>query len=131
MIDILDQLAERRIAEAIENGQLDGLPGSGRPLELDDDRLVPPELRAAYRLMKNAGYVPPEAALFGELASVERLLVHAIDRDERDAAASRMRLLLLRLGAHCAMSLQAQAQYFDRLLERVESERRPPQRGEP
>ena len=38
----------------------DDLPGSGRPLELDDDRLVPEELRVAWRILKNAGFVPPE-----------------------------------------------------------------------
>ncbi|NIR60855.1 MAG: DUF1992 domain-containing protein, partial [Gammaproteobacteria bacterium] len=38
---LLDQITEQRIAEAIERGELDGLPGSGQPLELDDDSMVP------------------------------------------------------------------------------------------
>ncbi len=57
---MLDFIAEQRIAEAIENGDFDDLPGSGKPLELDDDSLVPEELRLAYRVLKNAGFVPPE-----------------------------------------------------------------------
>ncbi len=49
-------LAERRIAEAIERGEFDDLPGVGRPLDLDDvDPLLPEELRMAYRILKNAG----------------------------------------------------------------------------
>jgi hypothetical protein len=53
-------IAERKIAEALERGEFDDLPGRGRPLELEEDRLVPEELRMAYRIVKNAGYVPRE-----------------------------------------------------------------------
>ena len=49
-------LAERKIEEAIERGELDDLPGAGQPLDLDDlDPLLPEELRMAYRILKNAG----------------------------------------------------------------------------
>ena len=37
-LTLLDALAEARIEEAIARGELDGLPGAGRPLVLDDDR---------------------------------------------------------------------------------------------
>ena len=57
---VLDSLAEQKIAEAVSRGELDGLPGAGRPLDLDEDRLVPEEVRLAYRMLKNAGFVPPE-----------------------------------------------------------------------
>ena len=70
---MLDFLAERRIAEAIANGELEELPGQGRPLELDDDALVPEELRLAYRMLKNAGFVPPEVQALNEIAELERL----------------------------------------------------------
>jgi hypothetical protein len=56
----IDQIAETRIREAIERGELSGLPGEGRPLQLDDDSAIPEELRAAYRILKNAGFLPPE-----------------------------------------------------------------------
>ena len=39
-LTLLDALAEARIEEAIARGELDGLPGAGRPLVLDDDRLI-------------------------------------------------------------------------------------------
>jgi len=57
---MLDFLAEQRIAEAVSRGELDDLPGAGRPLDLDDDTLVPEELRVAHRILKNAGVAPPE-----------------------------------------------------------------------
>jgi hypothetical protein len=40
-------LAERKIAEAQARGEFDHLPGAGQPLALDDDALVPEELRRA------------------------------------------------------------------------------------
>jgi Domain of unknown function (DUF1992) len=70
---MLDFLAERRIAEAVSRGELDDLPGAGRPLALDDDALVPEELRVAYRILKNAGFVPPEVETLNEIAQLERL----------------------------------------------------------
>ena len=45
---MLDFLAEQRIAEAVSRGELDQLPGQGRPLALDDDPLMPEDLRVAY-----------------------------------------------------------------------------------
>lgn len=57
---MLDQIVERRILEAQAQGDFDGLPGTGAPLELDDDRLVPQEVRVAHRVLRNAGLVPPE-----------------------------------------------------------------------
>ena len=48
-------LAERRIEEAVARGELDNLPGAGRPLDLDDeDPLWPEEVRMAKRILKNA-----------------------------------------------------------------------------
>lgn len=118
-MDIVDQLVERRIAEAIERGDLDDLPGAGRPLELDDEPLVPAELRVAFRLMKNAGYVPDEMKLFAELRSAEQLLMAACGGEERTAAAARVRLLLERIGTGRAVRMQVQSPYFEQLVERL------------
>lgn len=59
-MNLLDQLAETRIQEAIERGDLRDLPGAGQPLILADDSAISEVLRAAYRLLKNAGFLPPE-----------------------------------------------------------------------
>ncbi len=55
---LLDQWAERHIIEAQRKGEFDNLHGRGEPLILDDDSHVPAELRAGYRLLKNAGCLP-------------------------------------------------------------------------
>jgi DnaJ homologue, subfamily C, member 28, conserved domain len=59
-------IAERKIEEALARGEFDGLPGEGRPLDLDDDALVPEELRMAYRILKNAGFAPQEVQAQGK-----------------------------------------------------------------
>jgi hypothetical protein len=94
---LLQQLAEARIREAIEAGELDNLAGRGRPLQLDDDRLVPEGLRAGYRLLKNAGYLPPELVLRREIADVRELLAAARCESDRGRAERRLDALLLRL----------------------------------
>lgn len=51
-------IAERKIDEAVREGQFDNLPGHGKPMEIDADWMIPPEWRAALRILKNAGAVP-------------------------------------------------------------------------
>ena len=90
---MLDFLAEQRIAEAVSRGELDGLPGEGRPLELDDDKLIPEDLRLAYRILKNAGFVPPEVEALNEIADLERM----VTQDSK--AARKLALLKTRIEA--------------------------------
>lgn len=118
IVDAFEQIVERRIAEAMARGELSDLPGQGRPLELDDDRLVPEDLRAAYRLLRNAGYVPEDVRLLGELGTVEQLLREATRDDERAAASARLRLLLDRLDRGRSGTILAQAWYYERVLAR-------------
>ena len=72
-----DLLAEHKIAEAVSRGELDDLPGAGKPLPLDDDALIPEDLRVAYRILRNAGFVPPEVHQFQQIAALERLVKEA------------------------------------------------------
>jgi len=50
----LEIIAQRRIDEAAERGELQGLPGEGAPLDLYEDPLVPEEMRMAKRILRNA-----------------------------------------------------------------------------
>src|SRR3982751_5627384 len=77
---MFEAIAEKKIAEAIARGELDDLPGAGKPLELDDDAHIPEDLRVAYRILKNAGYAPPEAQNLREVGELERLVsANAVD----------------------------------------------------
>lgn len=95
---LLDQLAEQHILEAQQKGELTGLPGEGAPLVLDDDSHVPAELRAGYRLLKNAGFLPPELELRREALELNDLLAGLAPEDQAHSAyVKRLRLLEIRL----------------------------------
>jgi len=120
----LDAIAERRIREAQERGEFDDLPGAGAPLDLEDDALVPAELRAAYRVLKNSGFLPPELEIYREIRDVEQLLQRVADDDERVRVMSRINFLLGRSAAGGRHGdLRIDQEYFERLAERLEQPR--------
>jgi hypothetical protein len=94
---LIDTLAEERILKALAKGAFENLPGAGRPLSLEDDPLVTPELRMACRLLKNAGYLPPEVSLRREIRDAAVLLADALTPQERDSASRRLEYLLGKL----------------------------------
>ncbi|MCU6162889.1 DUF1992 domain-containing protein [Enterobacter bugandensis] len=93
---LLDQWAERHIRDAQNKGDFDNLPGSGEPLELEDDSHIAPELRAGYRLLKNAGCLPPELEQRREAIELVDLLKGIRQDDHRHKELSR-RLALIEL----------------------------------
>lgn len=95
---IFDTLAERHIQAALESGELQGLAGEGKPLTLDDDSHVPPELRVGYRLLKNAGYLPLALLARQEAVSLADLLsALPPDSAEYEQTNKRLRLLALQM----------------------------------
>jgi len=82
---------------AIRRGEFDDLPGQGQPLILEDDSAVPDELRVGYRILKNAGCLPPEVALKKEIREVESLLNQVVTGTERQTIRRRLCLLQARL----------------------------------
>jgi hypothetical protein len=92
-------LVEQRIRTAMVDGVFDGLPGKGRPLVLDDDSLVPEDMRLAHRVLKNAAYLPEELELRREIAGIHGTLKQALDGEARACADKRLALLRTRLAA--------------------------------
>lgn len=107
---MFDLIAERKIAEALARGELDDLPGAGRPLELDDDALVPEELRAAYRILKNAGFVPPEVEALRNIAQLEDL-INSESRYAAERSKALRKLALLRT--------RIEQRYYDRAVAKL------------
>ncbi|MEH2922871.1 DUF1992 domain-containing protein [Samsonia erythrinae] len=95
---LIDELVEKQITKAQEDGIFDNLPGAGNPLVLDDDSAVPQELRVAYRLLKNAGCLPAELLERKEALQLTELLA-SITRDSPayEEASRRLRMLEIRL----------------------------------
>lgn len=95
-MSIIDLWAERHIQEALNKGELSELNGEGKPLYLEDDSLVPPELRAGYRLLKNSGYLPAELQQRKDALTLCNLL-QGLSVDDPNYAKTSQQLALLEL----------------------------------
>jgi hypothetical protein len=76
-------VAERKIQEAIERGEFDNNPLSGKPLPPDGLDNVSPELRMALKILKNAGVVPEEIELRKQITSLTELLMACVNDEEK------------------------------------------------
>jgi len=117
----LESIAERKIREAVERGELAGLPGEGRPLDLIDDALVPEELRMGYRVLKNARVLPPELEARKQIHNLEQLVLRMESSDERSQALRKLHLLRARLEAsqRGTGDLRLQERYYEQLVARL------------
>lgn len=80
-MDFFTRIAERRIQEAIDNGEFDNLEGKGKPIIFEDETWIPEDLRMAYRFLKNAGCIPPELEVRKEIINMKEL-INTIDDDK-------------------------------------------------
>lgn len=120
---LLDQWAERHIFDAQTKGDFDNLPGSGAPLILDDDSHVAPELRAGYRLLKNAGCLPPELEQRKEAVQLADLLKGIREDDPQYAEVSkRLTLLELKLRQAGISTDFLHGDYANQLMRKMEEE---------
>lgn len=80
-------LVEQRIQDGIERGLFDNLSGAGKPLNLDEDALVPEDMRMAFRLLRSNGLAPLWVELNKEiredLQRLERFRAHVAERWDR------------------------------------------------
>ena len=82
-MDAFTKIAEQRIKEAIDNDEFDNLSGSGKPLVFEDESWIPEDLRLAYRILKNNGFIPPELELRNEIINLQRFIETIDDDRER------------------------------------------------
>lgn len=120
---LVDQWAERHITDAQRKGEFDNLPGQGEPLILDDDSCVPEELRVGFRLLKNAGCLPPEIELRNDAIALSDLLKGIREDDARYQDIGR-RLILMEMKLQQAGLSTAflHGDYADKLLHKAKGE---------
>lgn len=126
-MDIFRRIAEEKIREAMERGEFDDLAGMGRPLQLEGDHMVPEDLRMAFRVLSNAGCLPPEMELKKEIYSLGELLRVVDDREERAELMRQLdfRLMKFNLMRRTPFHLDDYPQYRDRILGRLAGEIQP------
>ncbi|MGO4851586.1 J-domain-containing protein [Phaeovulum sp. W22_SRMD_FR3] len=97
MSNWLSRLVERQILKAQATGQLTGLAGEGEPLpERPGDAFISAGDAAGFRIMAEAGVLPPEIELKKQVAAALQELAALTDPDARKAAMARLADLQMR-----------------------------------
>jgi hypothetical protein len=84
-----ESIVDRRIREAFAEGLFENLPGAGKPLQWEDEALVPPSWRAAFHLLHQSGLAPAwimlDAKIRDDVGVARQALVRAVAQlDDQD-----------------------------------------------
>lgn len=99
---VFDKVADRKIREALARGEFDGLPGAGKPIDLEEYFTTPEHLRLAHSVLKSANYVPQEVELINEIARLDRTLADTTD----EATRAELRRTLANRRAELSLALE-------------------------
>ncbi|MGD0401337.1 MAG: DnaJ family domain-containing protein [Syntrophobacteraceae bacterium] len=121
IFEAFDKIAEKKIREAIDNGEFDDLPGKGKPLRLEDDRHLPQDIRLAHKILKNADCLPPELELRKEIFTIEELLDGISDTKEKYKQIKKLNYLIMKLNMsrRSPLDLEKNQVYYEKLVEKM------------
>ena len=115
-------IAERRIAQAIKDGTLNTESWKNKPLPLDEgNAFVPDDLKMAYKILKNSGYLPPEVETRKEVQRLEDLIEKTEDAHQRVRQMKKLNVLLMKLDAQRSRpsSIAKDDDYYRRVVEKI------------
>jgi len=118
---LLETMAENKIREAMTRGEFENLPGAGKPLRLEDDSMIPDDLRVAYKILRNAGCIPPELEVRKEIVTLRDLLRTIEDEGVKREKIRELNYKLMRLGImrRRMVTLDEFPEYKERILEKM------------
>lgn len=120
MIPGFEKIVEERIRTAQKKGDFDDLPYAGKPLSLESDLHIAEDLRLSYKILKNAGCVPPEIDLKKQIVHLESLLADMDETPEAYRLLKKLNFLIMKL--NCVrdgnVSLDSPQIYREKLLHR-------------
>jgi hypothetical protein len=120
-MDTLAFIAEQKIIEAMRERDLNSPKWKNKPLPLDEDRFVPDDLKMAYKILKNSGYLPPEIEERKEVKKLEDLITRTEDEHERLKQMKKLNVLLMKVDARRPFSsnLTNQDDYYRKIVEKI------------
>ena len=115
------KIVEKRIQEAQRKGEFDNLPGRGKPIDYEEDRHIPEDLRLAYKILKNADCLPPEIEEKKEIRQMEDLLANIPDEKEKYKLIKKINYKIMKLNVQGNKSplLEEKQIYYSKLVERL------------
>jgi hypothetical protein len=124
MFDGFEKIVEERIKHAQKKGDLDNLPGSGKPLKFDDIN-IPEDLRMAYKILKNADCLPPEIEVKKEIRQTEDLLANMEDTAEKYRLLKKINFLVMKFNTlrNSKIEFEIPQHYQASLVDRLEAPR--------
>jgi len=116
-----EKIAERRIREAIQKGDFDNLKGKGKPLKFEDDSHIPPDLRMAYKILRNAGFLPPELMAEKEINDAIDLLSEMKDERKRYKQIKKLNIMITKMNMMRSrpVNFEKHQVYFQKIVEKV------------
>ncbi len=123
-MDILQKIAEKKILDAIQNGEFENLPGKGKPIQLEDDSRIPEDMRLAYKILKNAHCLPPELELKKEINQMKELLGAMPDEREKYRLIRKINLKIMKLNMMRRVSplLEEHELYYRKIVDKLSGE---------
>ncbi|WP_022667419.1 DnaJ family domain-containing protein [Desulfospira joergensenii] len=122
MIPGFEAIVEERIKKAQREGAFENLEGANKPLDLEDQNL-PEEWRLAHKILKNAGFLPPELELRKKITQAEDLLENCgLDSPEGLKIQKKLNFLLTKLNTLRGdrnIPLTAMDDYRDNLIKKI------------
>jgi len=116
-------IVEERIKQAQKRGEFNNLKGAGKPIDYSKDAHIPEDLRLAHKMLKNAGFIPPEVQLKKTITKTEDLLAYEKDPREKYKILKKLNFLTMKLNSMRPTSkiFDPPEQYQFALVERIES----------
>ena len=121
----IQTIAERRISKAIKEGRFTTSSWHGKPLPQNGDRFVPADLRMAYKILKNSGYLPPEIETRKEIHKIEELIAKTHDEHVRVKQLQKLNFLIMKLNTmrHHPATIEEQDVYYRKITEKLSTKK--------
>jgi len=122
MLTVLHRIAEKKIEQAIAENRFPDLSHwKNKPLPEDGFQGVPGDLRLAFRMLKNAGYLPEEVILRKEIQETKELLSSATEEKEKYNQLKKLRFLEIKLEERRGrgLAVSRESPYYGRIVDRV------------
>ncbi len=115
---IFQRIAEQKILEAQKQGVFNNLKGEFEPLPCDENyNKIPCDLRVSYKILKNAGFLPPELEIKKEIQREEELLELIYDEEEKSKKVKRLNKLIMKLNivSKKKVDMELPQKYYDKI----------------